>query len=240
MRSADLAKGRKFWKMSGSGNDFVFLDGRTPGVAALETPEAIGRLCSRTEGIGADGVVVIEPAVAQEFSIRYFNRDGSRGELCGNASLCSSRLAVQLGLAKADGFRFATDAGLISGRLVADEAEIDLQPAHGLGSLNARLHESPCNAAVVAVARRPAGAGIAIGKREILEVEAQAIDPDFHVLLDARDGELRGAPQNEAKESKSHACAKSQRCDLHRGPLSTRRAIITTESAVLHAAARFR
>lgn len=132
MRSADLAKGRKFWKMSGSGNDFVFLDGRTPGVAALETPEAIGRLCSRTEGIGADGVVVIEPAVAQEFSIRYFNRDGSRGELCGNASLCSSRLAVQLGLAKADGFRFATDAGLISGRLVADEAEIDLQPAHGL------------------------------------------------------------------------------------------------------------
>ena len=132
MKPAGSAKGRKFWKMSGSGNDFVFLDGRTAGVSALETPEAIGRLCSRTDGIGADGVVVIQPADTEEFSIRYFNRDGSRGELCGNASLCSSRLAVQLGFAKPDGFRFATDAGLISGRLVGGEAEIDLQPAQGL------------------------------------------------------------------------------------------------------------
>ena len=132
MTSAVSAKGRKFWKMSGSGNDFVFLDGRTAGVAALETPEAIGRICSRTEGIGADGVVIIQPTATEAFSIRYFNRDGSRGELCGNASLCSSRLAVQLGFAKADGFTFSTDAGLISGRLVAGEAEIDLQPAQGL------------------------------------------------------------------------------------------------------------
>ena len=132
MTSAVFAKGRKFWKMSGSGNDFVFLDGRTAGVTALETPEAIGRLCSRTDGIGADGVVVIQPDATEEFSIRYFNRDGSRGELCGNASLCSARLAVQLGFAKPDGFTFSTDAGPISGRLVAGEAEIDLQPAQGL------------------------------------------------------------------------------------------------------------
>ena len=43
-----------------------------------------------------------------------------------------SRLAVQLGMATADGFRFSTDVGVISGRLVGDESEIDLQPAHGL------------------------------------------------------------------------------------------------------------
>jgi diaminopimelate epimerase len=118
--------------MSGSGNDFVFLDGRVPGVEAFETPGAIARLCSRTEGIGADGVVVIEPADPEQFRIRYFNRDGTRGELCGNASLCSSRLAVRLGMAKAGGFRFSTDAGVITGRLVGSEAEIDLQPSHGL------------------------------------------------------------------------------------------------------------
>ena len=132
MTKAGRAKGRHFWKMSGSGNDFVFLDGRVPGVETMETPEAIGRLCSRTEGIGADGVVVIELHDTTEFSIRYFNRDGSRGELCGNASLCSSRLAVQLGFAKPGGFQFSTDIGAISGRLIGGEAEIDLQPARGL------------------------------------------------------------------------------------------------------------
>ena len=36
-------RGRPFWKMTGSGNDFVFLDGRIAGVEALETPEQIGR-----------------------------------------------------------------------------------------------------------------------------------------------------------------------------------------------------
>jgi diaminopimelate epimerase len=132
MSTADQARGRKFWKMSGSGNDFVFLDGRTAGVTELETPEAIGRICSRTAGVGADGVVVIEPHATEQFSIRYFNRDGSRGELCGNASLCSSRLAVQLGFAKPDGFRFSTDVGPISGRVIGSEAEIDLQPPTGI------------------------------------------------------------------------------------------------------------
>ena len=86
-------RGRPFWKMTGSGNDFVFLDGRIAGVEALETPERIAALCSRNSGVGADGVVVIEPHANEQFSIRYFNRDGSRGELCGNASLCSSELA---------------------------------------------------------------------------------------------------------------------------------------------------
>ena len=124
--------GRGFWKMSGSGNDFVFLDGRVPGVGAFETPEAIGRLCSRTEGVGADGVVVIAQHPIEQFSIRYFNRDGSRGELCGNASLCSSRLAVMLGLADPAAFRFCTDVGTIAGRIVGNEAELDLPAAHGL------------------------------------------------------------------------------------------------------------
>lgn len=124
--------GRGFWKMSGSGNDFVFLDGRVPGVGAFETPEAIGRLCSRTEGVGADGVVVIAQHPVEPFSIRYFNRDGSRGELCGNASLCSSRLAVMLGLADPAAFRFCTDVGTIAGRIVGNEAELDLPAAHGL------------------------------------------------------------------------------------------------------------
>ena len=118
--------------MSGSGNDFVFLDGRSDSVGGLDTPEAIGRLCSRTGGIGADGVVIIESHPTHEFAIRYYNRDGSRGELCGNASLCSSTLAVRLGIARPEGFRFSTDIGSLSARIVGTEAEIDLQRVQGL------------------------------------------------------------------------------------------------------------
>jgi diaminopimelate epimerase len=118
--------------MTGSGNDFVFLDGRSESTGGLDTPEAIGRLCSRTNGIGADGVVIIESHPTDQFAIRYYNRDGSRGELCGNASLCSSNLAVRLGMARPEGFRFSTDVGTIAARIVGPEAEIDLQPVRGL------------------------------------------------------------------------------------------------------------
>jgi diaminopimelate epimerase len=125
-------KGRRFWKMSGSGNDFVFFDGRAESVEGLDAPEVIRRLCSRTQGVGADGVVFLESSASEPFGIRYYNSDGSRGELCGNASLCTSNLAVRLGLAGAEGFRFTTDVGAIAGRIVAGEPEIDLQPPHGL------------------------------------------------------------------------------------------------------------
>jgi diaminopimelate epimerase len=124
--------GRKFWKMSGSGNDFVFFDARTDAPGAFATAAVIDQLCARATGIGADGVVFIQDDATEAFRIRYFNRDGSLAELCGNASLCSARLATELGVADRAGFRFATDAGVISARFMADEPEIDLQPVRGL------------------------------------------------------------------------------------------------------------
>jgi diaminopimelate epimerase len=127
-----LEKGRRFWKMSGSGNDFVFFDARSAPAGELDSAEAIGRVCSRTAGIGADGVVFIEGHPKEHFAIRYYNRDGSRGELCGNASLCSTNLAVHLGLGPTSGFAFSTDVGAISARMVDGEPEVDLQPSHSL------------------------------------------------------------------------------------------------------------
>lgn len=124
--------GRKFWKMSGSGNDFVFFDARNDAPGEFSTPAVIDRLCARATGVGADGVVFIQTDAAESFRIRYFNRDGSLAELCGNASLCSARLATELGVVNRAGFKFATDAGVMSARFVADEPEIDLQPVRGL------------------------------------------------------------------------------------------------------------
>ncbi|MDA1081332.1 MAG: diaminopimelate epimerase [Gemmatimonadetes bacterium] len=114
--------------MTGSGNDFVFIDESTQATTGLDTPDSIRRICSRTDGVGADGVVFLRHGGSDGTAIRYYNCDGSRGELCGNASLCTANLSVQLGLGGAGGFTFGTDVGQMQARIVNGSPEIDLQP----------------------------------------------------------------------------------------------------------------
>jgi diaminopimelate epimerase len=124
--TVELAR-RPFWKMTGSGNDFVFFDARTEPAGLLEGAEAIGALCDRRRGVGADGVVFFESDPEHAYSIRYFNRDGSLAEFCGNASLCSVRLAVELGVVQVgERFTFRTSSGPIPGRLTAVGPEVGM------------------------------------------------------------------------------------------------------------------
>ena len=109
--------GRGFWKMTGSGNDFAFFDAR--GSAAeldpLENTADITAICAAHLGIGADGVVFIAKSAVADFVIRYYNADGSRAALCGNASLCAAQSAVRLGLTTRERmFHFMSDSGLIA------------------------------------------------------------------------------------------------------------------------------
>ncbi len=124
----------KFWKMSGSGNDFVFVDGRSDRSLAERwgAPDFVREVCAPHTGVGADGVAIIEVDAEQDFRLRYFNRDGSLGELCGNASLCATQLSVELGIADPEGLGFLTDAGVIRARIRNGAPEIDLQPPRGL------------------------------------------------------------------------------------------------------------
>jgi len=118
---------RPFWKMTGSGNDFVFFDARSEPAGQLESASAIGALCDRRRGVGADGVVFLEPDSEEAYSIRYFNRDGSLAEFCGNASLCSVTLASELGMVKAgERFLFRTSSGVIPGRIVAGQPVVGM------------------------------------------------------------------------------------------------------------------
>jgi diaminopimelate epimerase len=123
-----IPTGRSFYKMSGSGNDFVFIDAREEPANGLDRPETIRAVCARGTGVGADGVVFLEPSRAAAFRIRYLNSDGSLAALCGNATLCSARLAVELGGANRAGFMIETDAGILPARLIDGDPEIDLAP----------------------------------------------------------------------------------------------------------------
>ncbi len=119
--------GRPFYKMSGSGNDFVFFDLRDGPPGDLSTPTAIQEICARGTGVGADGVVFFDRSDPQAPTIRYYNSDGSGGELCGNATLCTVRLAELLGAPCDDGVIVRTDAGDVAARLVDGLPEIDLE-----------------------------------------------------------------------------------------------------------------
>ncbi|HEU4699757.1 MAG TPA: diaminopimelate epimerase [Gemmatimonadales bacterium] len=122
--------GARFYKMTGSGNDFVFLDGREH--AAADWPaERIRAACDRRRGIGADGLVILSPAADGAVRMSYFNADGGEAAMCGNAALCSTRLAVRLALAPGaagDELQLLTRVGPVAARpLAGDElAEIRL------------------------------------------------------------------------------------------------------------------
>ena len=118
------------YKMTGSGNDFVVLDGR------VERPEQwpsarIVAACDRRRGVGADGLVILTPEAGTTVRMVFYNADGSRAAMCGNAALCSTRLSAVLGLAPPAGMCLETDAGVVHTRCIGagDLAELLLPPA---------------------------------------------------------------------------------------------------------------
>jgi diaminopimelate epimerase len=121
-------EGQRFYKMTGSGNDFVVFNATAASVSDFENEEAIRSLSARGTGVGADGVVFLEKAGERDVRMRYYNSDGSEAALCGNASLCSTRLAVDLGIAQGGGFVLHTAAGSLKARIRDGLPEVDLEP----------------------------------------------------------------------------------------------------------------
>jgi diaminopimelate epimerase len=114
--------------MSGSGNDFVMVDARDEPPGRLADPAVVQPICARGTGVGADGIVFLERSDRAAIKLTYLNADGSLADLCGNATLCTTRLSVELGAADPAGFTIETGAGVLSARLADGRPEFDLQP----------------------------------------------------------------------------------------------------------------
>lgn len=114
-----------FYKMTGSGNDFVFLDGRSSSASDWSAAD-IAAICDRRTGVGGDGLVVATPEGSDGVRMVYFNADGSRAGMCGNAALCTTRLAARLGLAPGAGMLLHTDTGMLRTRCVGPAWEAEL------------------------------------------------------------------------------------------------------------------
>jgi diaminopimelate epimerase len=123
-------RGTVIYKMTGSGNDFVMLDGRFTSPDRWPATR-VAAICDRRSGVGADGLVILTPDAPGRVRMTYWNSDGSRAAMCGNAALCSTRLAVYLELAEPGELCLLTDAGVVPARSngFGDAAEIKLPDA---------------------------------------------------------------------------------------------------------------
>lgn len=113
-----------FWKMSGSGNDFVVIDNRRK-IITGKLAEWARRLCHRQFGIGADGLLLLDRSQKADFRMVYFNSDGSRASMCGNGARCIAWAAKQW-KAVDQTFDFETDAGIVQGEVQGDVVRVTL------------------------------------------------------------------------------------------------------------------
>ncbi|MCE5325030.1 MAG: diaminopimelate epimerase [Planctomycetaceae bacterium] len=152
-----------FFKLSGSGNDFICIDNRTgwlDGVIAdCPRSERFARaMCSRGFGVGADGLVVaIRPAIGgvAKIGALFFEPDGSQSELCGNGTGCFVRCSLENGWAEGPEVSVLTSAGIVIGKAVDDpyiRVCIPL-PEHTAANLSLRVGEEDiaCDLAVTGV-----------------------------------------------------------------------------------------
>lgn len=109
-----------FTKMSGAGNDFVFIDKKVNPDFIL-SPEKIKKICDRRFGIGADGVIHIEDISGYDFKMSYFNADGSTGSLCANGARCSIWFAQTTGRLDSGKAKFFSGGNDYSGEVIDDE-----------------------------------------------------------------------------------------------------------------------
>lgn len=108
--------GLPFMKMHGAGNDFVVIDSR--GRGAVVTPALAKALGDRNRGVGFDQLAEIRDAADADFTLDFWNSDGTRAGACGNATRCVSHyMMAQLGK---DQVTLVTARGGLSARRVAD------------------------------------------------------------------------------------------------------------------------
>ncbi len=106
-----------FTKMNGAGNDFVLIDNRDGSIRL--SGDQVRLLCDRQRGVGADGLLLLEPnsnGVA-DWRWRFFNSDGSVAEMCGNGARCFAAFVRDLTRPTA-GISFETPAGIVRAAFV--------------------------------------------------------------------------------------------------------------------------
>ena len=128
---------KTIYKFSGAGNDFVVIDGREGDVSAFREVPRIEALCKEFK---TDGLMILGSGDAQvDFTMEFYNPDGSGGMMCGNGGRCIVAFADYLGIKPschpelAEGsYLFIAPDGLHTGEILE-------RPAEGLWTVRIKM-----------------------------------------------------------------------------------------------------
>ena len=108
----DAVKGPiTFEKYVALGNDFLIVHATPADLSA----DAIRRCCDRRHGVGADGMIFVEPLTTDRFKVTLYNRDGSRAEFSGNGFACAIHSAGRK-IVRGHWIELVSDSLVFSGR----------------------------------------------------------------------------------------------------------------------------
>ncbi len=100
----------EFWKLHGTGNDFIIIDNRGNNFKDLS---ALAKsICHRHFGVGSDGLMAAEGSKAADIRMVYFNSDGSEAAMCGNGLRCFAKFVCDAGLVNGSSFSVETGDGI--------------------------------------------------------------------------------------------------------------------------------
>ena len=114
-----------FYKMSGSGNDFIIIDNRDNIIDKNGLSNFIAKVCRRKMSVGADGMILVENTDSADFKWRFFNSDGSIAEMCGNGARCVARFAYLNEIAGSK-MTFETLAGIVEAEVIGERVKVKM------------------------------------------------------------------------------------------------------------------
>ena len=132
-----------FSKYQGTGNDFILIDQSRDIFINPGQKELIEKLCDRRFGIGADGLMLLEPSFRADFKMVYFNSDGNQSTMCGNGGRCIIRFARYKGLIH-DRCIFEAIDGMHTGRILSetdDLVELGMNDVHNIKQVDKESFE---------------------------------------------------------------------------------------------------
>jgi len=132
----------RFTKTVATGNDFVVVDNRKK-VLKNNLAKLAKELCDRKNGIGADGLLLLEGSDSADFKMRIFNPDGSEAQMCGNGSRCIALYAYKKNIASSK-MDIETLAGIVRASVSGDNVKVRLtEPKDIQWNLCLMINECP-------------------------------------------------------------------------------------------------
>jgi diaminopimelate epimerase len=117
----------RFYKLQGAGNDFVLLDAFTQPLPSGEVASLARRLCDRRFGVGADGLLIVEPSERADYRMRLYNADGSEATMCGNGIRCVARYLWEHHCPDAGSLAIETGAGVRRVHRLSQRASFEVE-----------------------------------------------------------------------------------------------------------------